>query len=116
MIKNDRIVVYALTYTWPLQTESRDVIFDWACNYYFWSSNNLASTELWLNTDSQEVQVVIAGINNSIKIDNNCELYDANGDLYWEYKIVRVKKNKSVSGKVDNTYLVLDKFDGSEGW
>lgn len=115
-MKNDRIVIYTVSYTWPLQTLTKTEIFDWNCNYYMNTSDNLSETWLWQNTDIEKIEVIIEWVENSIAKNMICELYDVNNNLYWTFKITRVKKNKSISWKVNNTHLIVTSFDGSEGW
>lgn len=115
-LKNDRIIVYSSTYSWILQTLTTTEIFNWNCNYYENTSSNLWQSWLSLNTDSEKIEVIIQWTNNSIEKNMICKLYDNNWNLYWKYKIVKVKKNKSITWKIDNTRLIVTNFDGSENW
>jgi hypothetical protein len=107
MIKNDRCVIWQTTFTkvGTLQKKTATIIYDWPCNYFFSWSDNLKDTILTTNTDKEVVQVVIDWIANIVKKNDDIDLYDSNNDFYWSYKIAKVKKNKSVSWKIDNTHL-----------
>lgn len=114
MLKTDRIVVYSVSYTWITQALTKTSIFDWHCNYRESTWNNLWQSQISQNTDNEKIEVVIEGIDNNINKTMICELYDANNDLYWQYKIVKVKKNKWLTKKVTNTHLIVTSTNGSE--
>jgi len=103
----DNIKVYDLQYEGLYQKTNKVKIFDWSCNAYEGNENNMKPSDLAMSTYVEKMEVVIPGTISFIKTWMFCTIVNPLWKDCWEFEVIKVKVNQSVSWRVNNTKLLI---------
>lgn len=112
----ERVRIYSVVYTnsWGLQIPTETEIYNWPCHYYTAQKSNQKQSDLWLNTNEARLDVVVDKYINNISKWDYVEVFDANGDKYWDYKVTIINKNPTITGAISNTFFTIEPSDGKD--